>query len=134
MARAATFIWGGGSILIESCLSSLPNYIMGFYLLPDQVHQKMDSARARFFWDFRGKRKNHMVKWEDLARPREFRGLVFTDTKLMNQYLLSRWIVKLERGDTDICSSLLKRKYLKDRGFFCVFPAGGLSFGGVCMR
>jgi hypothetical protein len=54
--------------------------------------------------------------------------LGFTDTRLMNQCLLSRWIVKLERGDSDICTTLLRRKYLKDRGFFCVSPAGGSQF------
>jgi hypothetical protein len=64
-----------------------------------------------------------MVKWDVLARPKEFGGLGFTDTRLMNQCLLSRWIVKLERGDSDICTTLLRRKYLKDRGFFCVLPA-----------
>jgi hypothetical protein len=108
---------GGGSIPIESCLSSLPNYIMGFYLLPGQVHQKMSSARARFYWDSGEKKKYHMVKWENLVRTKEFGGLGFTDTRLMNQCLLSRWIVKLERGDSDICTALLRRKYLKDRGF-----------------
>jgi hypothetical protein len=35
---------GGKSILIESSLSSLPNYIMGVYLLHEEVHHKMDSA------------------------------------------------------------------------------------------
>jgi hypothetical protein len=37
---------GGKSILIESCFNSLPNYTMGVYLLPKEVHYKMDSARA----------------------------------------------------------------------------------------
>jgi hypothetical protein len=40
---------GGKSILIESSFSSLPNYTMGIYLLPNEVHHKMDSARAIFF-------------------------------------------------------------------------------------
>jgi hypothetical protein len=75
-----------------------------------------------------------MVKWEDLTRPKEFGGLGFTNTRLMNQCLLSRWIVKLERGDTDIYSSLLRRKYLKDRCFFCVTPARGSQFWRDCMR
>jgi hypothetical protein len=37
-------------ILIESCLSSVPNYIIGVYLLQEENHDKMDSARANFFW------------------------------------------------------------------------------------
>jgi hypothetical protein len=91
-------------------LSSLLNYITGVYLLPGPVHQKMDLARARFYWDAWVKRKYHMVKCEVMGKPREFGGLGFTDTRLMNQCLLSRWIVKLERGDSDMCTSLLRKK------------------------
>jgi hypothetical protein len=89
---------GGKAILIESGLISLPNYTIGVYLLPDEVHQKMDSARANFYWDSGQRKKHHMVKWADLARPKDFGGLGFNDTKLMNQCLLSKWIIKLERG------------------------------------
>jgi hypothetical protein len=39
---------GGKSILIESSLSSLPNYTIGVYLLHGEVHHKMDSAKANF--------------------------------------------------------------------------------------
>jgi hypothetical protein len=54
--------------MFESSLSSLPNYTMGVYLLPEEVHHKMDSARANFFWDSgQKKKKYHMVKWADLA-------------------------------------------------------------------
>jgi hypothetical protein len=134
MVGAATLLGGGESILIESYLSSLPNYIMGFYMLPGQVHQKMSSARARFYWDSGEKKKYHMVKWDVLARPKEFGGLGFTDTRLINQCLLSRWIVKLERGDSDICTTLLRRKYLKDRCFSVFYPQGGLSSGGAYIR
>jgi hypothetical protein len=114
--------------LIESSLSSLPNYIMSVYLLPGQVHHKMDSARARFYWDEGVKRKYHMIKWEVMAKPREIGGLGFIDTRLMNQCLLSRWIVKLDRGDADMCTALLRKKYLKEKGFFSVNHSGGSQF------
>jgi hypothetical protein len=54
--------FGGKSILIESSISSLPNYIMGVYLLPNEVHHKMDLTRANFYWDSDDKKKYHMVK------------------------------------------------------------------------
>jgi hypothetical protein len=77
----------GKSIIIESSLSSLPNYTMEVYLLPEEVHHKMDSARANFYWDSGQKKKYHMMKWADLARPKDFGGLGFTDTRLMDTYL-----------------------------------------------
>jgi hypothetical protein len=40
---------GGRLILTNSCLSSLPMYCMGFYLLPKEFHYKMNSIRSNFF-------------------------------------------------------------------------------------
>ena len=40
-----------------------------------------------------------MVKWEVLASLKEYGGLGFTDIRVMNVCFLSKWIVKLERGD-----------------------------------
>jgi hypothetical protein len=48
--QSAGLTSGGKAILIQSCLSSIPNYTMGVYLLQDEIHQKMDSARSNFFW------------------------------------------------------------------------------------
>jgi hypothetical protein len=36
--------------------------------------------------------------------------------------------VKLERRDNDICSNLLRNKYLKDKGFYCVRARGASQF------
>jgi hypothetical protein len=66
-----------------------------------------------------------MVKWVDLAKPKDFGGLGFTDTRVMNKCMLSKWIIKLERGDTDLCTKMLRNKYLKDEGFLAVMLEGG---------
>jgi hypothetical protein len=48
--------------LTNSCLSSLPMFAMGIYLLHDATHLAMDRPRSRFFWQGVGnKRKYHMV-------------------------------------------------------------------------
>jgi hypothetical protein len=75
-----------------------------------------------------------MMKWANLARPRDFGGLDFTDTRLMNKCLLSRWIIKLERGDSDLCSKMLRKKYLNEKGFFGSNAGGAHSFGGGYMK
>jgi hypothetical protein len=48
---------------------------MGFYMLPLETHRKMNNIKSKFFWrgvaeDF----KYHMVKWEDVCRPKIFGG------------------------------------------------------------
>jgi hypothetical protein len=60
-----------GVILIESCLSSFPNYTMEIYLLQEEVHHKMDTTRSNFFWHGPHlKRRYHMAKWELMATPK----------------------------------------------------------------
>lgn len=50
---------GGRLILVIHCLTNIPMYIMGFYLLQDEVHNKMDRVHSRFFWEKEhGKKKN----------------------------------------------------------------------------
>jgi hypothetical protein len=41
---------GSKRILVNSCMSSLPLYIMGLYLLPEGVHGNFDKKLPRFFW------------------------------------------------------------------------------------
>jgi hypothetical protein len=62
-----------------------------------------------------------MVKWEELTMPRDCGGLGFTNTRLMNECLcftntrlmnecwLAKWIIILERGDDDLCCTLLRK-------------------------
>jgi len=40
---------GGKLMLTNTCLSNLPMYVMGFYLLPKGVHSKLDFIRSKFF-------------------------------------------------------------------------------------
>jgi hypothetical protein len=108
---------GGRSILINSSLSSIPMYSMGFYWLHEGTHKRIDTARGRFFWEGVGNKKYHMIKWEALASPKEFGGLGFLDTRAMNTALLTKWIFKLDRGDKNLALEVLRRKYLGDNSF-----------------
>jgi hypothetical protein len=76
---------GGRLVLTNSCLSSLPIFIMGFYLLPKGIHQHMDSVRGNFFR--KGTKENfkyHMASWEMLCRPKDQGGVGIINTRIMN--------------------------------------------------
>jgi hypothetical protein len=100
----------------DSCLSSIPTYIIGMFHLKGKAHHKMETARSNFFWHGPGqKKKYHMMKWEVLASPKGGGLAGFTNTRIMNQCLLCKWICKLERGG----NKLLRAKYLGEKGFYC---------------
>jgi hypothetical protein len=89
--------------LTNSCLSSLPMFAMGLFLLPDTSHGRMDSTRARFFWEGVGpKRKYHMVDWATMCKPKESGGLRILNTKVMNIALMIKWIWKLYQGSNGL--------------------------------
>jgi hypothetical protein len=120
---------GARSILIDSCLDSIPTYAMGFFLLNEGVHVKMDMPRARFFWEGVGEsKKYHMVKWEKMCRPKEFGGMDFADTRVRNICLLSKWIYKLESGSNDLSCQILRSKYMGGGGFYHSSGTSGSQF------
>ena len=47
--KGRTLSSGGRLVLTNSCLTSLPIYTMGFYLLPKTIHTEMDQIRSNFF-------------------------------------------------------------------------------------
>nr|AAM08499.1 Putative retroelement [Oryza sativa Japonica Group] len=90
---------------------------------------EMNSIRSRFFWEgLEMKRKYHMVRWEALCRPKDFGGLGFSNTRVMNIALLSKWIIKLESGCNDACCKLLRNKYMQEGGFFQSNARGASQF------
>jgi hypothetical protein len=120
--------FGGKSILINSSLTSIPMYTMGFYWIHEGTHPRFDSTRGNFFWEGVGnKKKYHMIKWEALDKPKEFGGLGFIDTRVMNTALLCKSIYRLESGE-DLCMNLLRRKYLRGKGFWQGSNRGSSQF------
>ena len=110
---------GGKLVLTNACLTSLPIFTMGFYLLPKSSHGGMDSVRGKFFWQgAREEFKYHMAKWDTLSRPKDQGGLGIINTQIMNECLLVKWIWKITKGSNDTWYKLLEAKYMSDGNFF----------------
>jgi hypothetical protein len=110
---------GGKLILTNSCLTSLPMYTMGFFLLPKKVHEGMDSIRGRFFWQGAEEEfKYHVAKINTISRPKDQGGMGVINTKIMNECLLVKWIWKIVKGSNDTWYRLLRAKYMPDDNFF----------------
>ena len=110
---------GGKLVLTNACLTSLPIFTMGFYLLPKSSHGGMDSVRGKFFWQgAREEFKYHMAKWDTLSRPKDQGGLGIINTQIMNECLLVKWIWKITKGSNDTWYKLLEVKYMSDGNFF----------------
>lgn len=79
-------------VLVNSCLSNIPTYTMGFYKLNKETYSRVDTIRSRFFLRGNSDRfKYHMVSWKAVCRPKDFGGLGMIDTRIFNDCLLSTW-------------------------------------------
>lgn len=125
------FITSGGElILTNTCLSNLPMYVMGFYMLPKGTHVKMDNIRSKFFWQGAGDAfKYHMAKWISISKPKAYGGLGIINTYLMNQCLITKWIWKLEKGSNELWFRVLKAKYMKKGAFSILKVKDHHNFG-----
>jgi hypothetical protein len=120
---------GGRLVMSNNCLTSLPMYNMGFYLLPKCTHRKMNTIRTRFFW--RGVAdafKYHMVKWSAVCRSKQFGGLGIISTKILNECLLTKWIWKLYKQKNSLWVRLLTAKYIDMSDFFRSKEGQGSQF------
>jgi hypothetical protein len=105
---------GGRLVLINSVLSSLPMFMLSFFIIPKGVLEKLDYYRSRFFWQCdEHKKKYRLAKWSILCKPKSV-GYGIIDLDTQNKCLLSKWIVKLLNED-GLWQQVLKKKYLKGR-------------------
>lgn len=57
---------GDRLILVETCLSNVPSYMMSLLRIPKGVKKKLDFFRARLLWqEDKGKKKYHLVNWDE---------------------------------------------------------------------
>ena len=102
----------GKVALINACLSSLPMFLMGFYLLSAGIHAGFDKHRGAFYWNAAdNKRKSRLVKWKLMCRPKNLWGLGIINTMVMNKCLLIKWWWKIiSSGAGSLWYSILKAK------------------------
>ena len=104
-------------------------YTMRFYRLSEDVHSRMDSIRARFFWRCASDNfKYHMVKWKAVCRPKDYGGLGVLDTRTMNICLLSKWFWKMNMAKDELWFRLLKAKYFPKSDYRVARTVKGSQF------
>lgn len=81
----------GRVVLVQSVLSSIPNYLMQTVFLPENVVNELNKMIRSFLWgETDGKRRIHALKWEKVCLPKELGGLNIRDIRKMNLALLAK--------------------------------------------
>ena len=84
---------GGRITLILSCLSHIPSYFLSLFKIPVSIASKIEKMQRDFLWSRAGEgKKDHLIRWEVVSRPKELGGLGFGKTSLRNIALFGKWL------------------------------------------
>ncbi|RVW29709.1 putative ribonuclease H protein [Vitis vinifera] len=82
---------GGRITLIQSCLSHIPSYFLSLFKIPVSIASKIEKMQRDFLWSGAGEgKRDHLIRWEVVSRPREMGGLGFGKTSMRNSALLGK--------------------------------------------
>ncbi|GKU94756.1 hypothetical protein SLEP1_g8202 [Rubroshorea leprosula] len=130
--------FGGRITLINSVLSSLPVFLMSFFLLPKSVIRELDKIRRRFLWGGVGERKKvAWVAWENTCLNKLEGGLGIKNLSCFNKSLLGKWWGRLLMEKGGLWKRVLAEKYGIKEGYWLTClkegrPQGSKWWRDVC--
>jgi hypothetical protein len=97
--------------LIQSCLTSVPVYLLSFIKFPKWAIKTLNSHFANCLWsDTEGKHKYHLANWESVAMKKEFGGLGIPNLRDLNICLLASWVKRYQADRGKLWKELLDFK------------------------
>ncbi|KAG7577326.1 Ribonuclease H-like superfamily [Arabidopsis thaliana x Arabidopsis arenosa] len=102
----------GRVTLTRSVLASIPVHSMSTIALPSSIIKSLDKVARDFVWgSHTGQRKQHLLAWKRVCRPRLEGGLGIRSAKAMNKALLSKVGWRLLRDKDSLWAKVLRSKY-----------------------
>lgn len=104
--------FAGRLTLTKAVLSSIPVHAMSTISLPQSTLARLDQLSRSFLWgSTTEKRKQHLVAWDRVCKPKAEGGLGIRSSKAMNIALLAKIGWRILHDNTSLWACVLKTKY-----------------------
>lgn len=125
--------FAGRLTLIKSVVACLPSYYISIYKMPKGVAKTIDKLQAMFLWgSSEVKRKVHLVRWQELIKPKKQGGLGVRSLSEMNVCLLLKWWWRYGVEDKALWRAVICSQYGRySGGLLLVKHVICLQFGRV---
>jgi len=126
--------YGGRLALLNSCLASIPVYLLSIIKFPKWAIEMINSHMAHFFWDNSEERhRYHLTRWPFIDQKKGYGGIGVPNLRTLNICLLASWIHKYHLKDDVLWSQIIRFKYRTEHPnlFCCLERNASPSWKGV---
>lgn len=110
--KASILSQAGRISLAQSCIFSIPTYIMQTSKLPAATCDEVERLCHNFIWGSSPEvHKNHLVSWETICSPKDQRGLGFRSLRMVNTAHLMKLDWGLLTNKDALWAHVLRFKY-----------------------
>jgi hypothetical protein len=99
-------------ILIQTCLASIPIYLLSFFRFPKWALQLINTQLANCMWnDEEGHKKIHLANWPSICMKKDYGGLGIPNLQDLNVCLIGSWIRRYINGEGSLWKRVIDAKY-----------------------
>jgi hypothetical protein len=86
--------------LIQTCIASIPVYLLSFIKLPKWAIKTISSHMANCLWNDKTDRHRwHLANWESIAMCKEYGGVGIPNLRDLNIFLLGSWLRRYQQDE-----------------------------------
>ena len=99
-------------ILIQSCLASIPVYLLSFFKFPKWALNLINSQMSNFMWnDEEVNHKIQLANWPSICMKKDFGGMGIPNLQDLNLCLIGSWIKRYIQGEGSLWKRVIDSKY-----------------------
>lgn len=103
----------GRLILLKAAIESLPRFWFNLHRAPETVLKELKQIRRHFLWgaSSSSSTKLHLLKWEEICKPKLEGGLGLIPLKTKNLGMLAKWWWRLYFERDKLWNKIMSQRY-----------------------